>query len=113
MLVTGDYLVNFGVPLSIILSLFLGGLCRSKLSKYIFLLGGIFFLLAYLLVLIFGYSCSGHPFIGYARCSLFSDALADVVSNFNAFAVISFLYSAGPLFALAMLAELLSRRRET
>lgn len=116
MLVTGDYLVNFGVPLSIILSLFLGCLCRSKISKYILLMGGMLFLLAYLLVLVFGYSCDGHPFIGYGNCSLFSKAVAGFASQIAAFAVSSYLLSAGPVFVFALLTELffrVIRRRRT
>ncbi|TDT72737.1 hypothetical protein BDE40_3590 [Litoreibacter halocynthiae] len=109
----GEHLVIFGVLLSIILSLFIGVRCRSSFSSYVLKIGGMFFLVAYLNVLTFEYGCEGHAFIGYARCLLFSDPIAAIASRFNAFAVVSYLVAAGPLFILAISAELYFRWRET
>ena len=111
MLIAGDILVNYGVPLSIILVLFLSRVSRSRVSKYVLLVGGLFLLFAYMTVLLFGYSCDGHPFIGYARCGLFSDGLAGLASKFNAFAVVAYLFFAGPIAGLTILAEVIFRYR--
>ncbi len=112
MQLTGAYLVDFGVPLSIAVAIVVGLRSRSTLSKCLLSGGGLFFLINYLLILAFGYSCEGHAFIGYGRCSLFSDAVADLVSELNAFAVTAYLLVAGPLSLVAIASEIVVRRRE-
>ena len=111
MLITNAPLVNFGVPASILLALFIGKFCRSAISRYVFLSGGMVFGVAYLLILIFGTDCLGHPFIGYKSCATFPDFLAQVVSKFNELATIAYLTATAPIFLISMAWEVWIRRQ--
>ena len=112
MQITGDYLVDFGVPLSIILSVVIGITNKSFASKIILVAGGLLFFGAYISVLIFGNDCVGHPGIGYKRCSSFSGAVADIASSFNAFAIFAYVFLAAPLFLVALILDFRFRSAE-
>ena len=100
-----SYALNFGVPISIVLALLLGFWCRSSLSRWILLLGGSFFLAGYSVIAIFGTSCDGHPFIGYAQCSVFPDWIASLAAQIGKFATVGYVIAAGPLLLIAIVLE--------
>lgn len=53
----------------------------------------------------------GHAFIGYADCVRTPDGVAAVLSNLHEFAVIAYLYAAGPLMLLLLGVEVINRKR--
>lgn len=111
MLITNAPFLNFGVPASILLALFIRKFCRSAFSRCVLLMGGTVFGVAYLLIMIFGTDCLGHPFIGYKNCAIFPDFFAQAVSKFNELATIAYLTVAAPLFLSSIAWEFWTRRR--
>ncbi|MDV4168298.1 hypothetical protein [Rhodovulum sp. FJ3] len=99
------------VPASIAGGLLISVWMKTRWARRAVQLVALFFVLSWGTLLWAGADCDGHAFIGYAHCAHTPDGIAAVLSGLHEFAVIAYLYAAGPLVLLLLGVEAINRKR--
>ena len=113
-MITPAMVLYFFVPLSYLLASIIAYFCKSKLSRWVILIGCAYFAMAHALILFAIFDeCEGHSFIDYVRCNSISDQSAKHISDFTAIAIRAYLFASGPIFIAALAWEYKVRRIST
>jgi hypothetical protein len=99
------------VPASLAGGLLISVWMKTRWARRAVQLVALFFVLAWVTLLWANADCDGHAFIGYANCAHMPDGIAVVLSHLHEFAVIAYLYTAGPLMLLLLGVEIIKRKR--
>lgn len=108
---TSGQLIYGLVPATLAGGLLISVWMKTRWARRAVQLVALFFVLAWVTLLWAGADCDGHAFIGYANCARTPDAVAAVLPRLHEFAVIAYLYAAGPLVLLLLGVEVINRKR--
>lgn len=99
------------VPASLAGGLLISVWMKTRWARRAVPLVALFFVLSWVTLLWVNADCEGHAFIGYAHCAHTPDGAAAVLSGLHEFAVIAYIYAAGPLMLLLLGVEVINRKR--
>jgi len=99
------------VPATLAGGLLISVWMKTRWARWAVQLVALFFVLAWVTLLWANADCDGHAFIGYGHCAHTPDGVAAFLSGLHEFAVIAYLYAAGPLVLLLLGVDLNNRKR--
>lgn len=108
---TDGQLIYGLVPATLAGGLLISVWMKTRWARRAVQLVALFFVMAWVTLLWANADCDGHAFIGYANCARTPDGLASVLSRLHEFAVIAYVYAAGPLLLLLLGVDVINRNR--